>query len=158
MFFLCFNTLDGTWHYYINIEFVITRKGSQYFCRSLAWVQARWGCWMFTCCVWRFLWFYLYIFDFYFFFHPIREKSDCDADMMNVLEPGFFLVISLSEQILRLIGAYWLSGWFFFYCFQFEEIHTFALRRKSAGVFPSFRLEHSRLWENGDFICPLSDV
>lgn len=102
MFFLCFNTRDGTWHYYINIVFVITRKGSQYFCRSLAWVQARWGCWMFTCCVWRFLWFYLYIFDF-FFFYPIREKSDCN-DMMNVLEPGFFLVILLSQQILR---TYW---------------------------------------------------
>lgn len=107
-FSLCYKTRDGTWDYYISIVFVITRKGSQYFCLLFGVCETS-GYWMFTCCVWGFLWFYLYIFD----FSTILENLDCNAYtsesflrvcvrhtlIMNVLELGSTLVISLSDQI-----------------------------------------------------------
>lgn len=76
-FSLCYKTHDGTWDYYISTVFVLTRKGSQYFCLLFGVCETS-GYWMFTCVRW-FLWFYLYIFD----FQPYERTRTATLTLQN---------------------------------------------------------------------------
>lgn len=128
----CFKT-DTTWHYYTNIVLVITRCGSQYVLLLVGVGASKMRMLnVYMCVTISVVFVCIFLISFFFFLQYERSRT-ATLTIQNAFEctwpwshPGGF---ALGADRKTLLGFIYCLDDSSFYCSQFEELHTFALRR-----------------------------